>query len=189
MAEEKSSENLCQGVGSWIVSTAHAFRRALECELSQEGITFRQWEVLVWLHSDGEQPQNELAEKMGIETQTLGGILSRMERDGWLTRESCPEDRRRKMIRPSDQAEKILEGMHACCDRVRIQAIQGISESHLEKLNRTCERIRKNLDHECPGLANTYHKQSEEETSLQLDETLPPSSKGTIASHTNSNLK
>lgn len=150
MTADQTSPKLCQGVGSWIVSTAHAFRKAMECELSQEGITFRQWEVLVWLNSDGEQPQNELAEKMGLETQTLGGILSRMERDGWLTRQSCSEDRRRKLIRATAQAEKILEDMHACCDRVREQAVQGLTEADLNQLNLTCEQIRKNLDHECP---------------------------------------
>ena len=106
MSVENSASKLCQGVGSWVVSTAHAFRKALERELSQEGITFRQWEVLVWLSADGEQPQNELAEKMGIEAQTLGGIISRMERDGWLTRQSCSEDRRRKLISPHHKQKK-----------------------------------------------------------------------------------
>lgn len=176
MNAENSTSKVCQGVGSWIVSTAHAFRKALECELSQEGITFRQWEVLVWLNSDGEQPQNELAEKIGLEAQTLGGILSRMERDGWLTRHSCPEDRRRKLIRPTAQAERILENMHACCDRVREQAVQGLSESDLEKLNLTCEKIRENLDHECPEAAPKHSEQFNEQTSVPLDETLPPTS-------------
>lgn len=85
MSSEKS-EKVCHGIGSWVVSTAHSFRRALECKLSEQGVTFRQWEVMAWLNADGEQPQAELADKMGLEAQTLAGIISRMERDGWLSR-------------------------------------------------------------------------------------------------------
>jgi len=152
-AEEKS-QKICHGIGSWIVSTAHAFRRALECELSQQGVTFRQWEVMAWLNCDGEQPQNELAEKLGLEAQTLAGIISRMERDGWLTRQSCNEDRRRKLITATPKAQEIWNEMHACCEKIKQQAMQGLADNELQLLESMCERIRTNLETECPEMFN-----------------------------------
>ena len=147
-------QKICHGIGSWIVSTAHAFRRSLECELSQQGVTFRQWEVMAWLNCDGEQPQNELAEKLGLEAQTLAGIISRMERDGWLTRQNCNEDRRRKLITATPKAQKIWDEMHACCEKIKQQAMQGLAEHELQQLESICERIRKNLETDCPELFN-----------------------------------
>lgn len=149
----RQSENVCEGIGAWIVGTAHAFRRALECELAQQGVTYRQWEVMAWLNAHGEQPQNELAEKMGLEAQTLAGILARMERDGWLSRQSCSEDRRRKLITPTRKAQKIWDRMHACCDRIKQQAMQGLKAEELQLLEGICERIRRNLEHDCKSLA------------------------------------
>ena len=98
-------------VGCWIAQTSHALRRALDYELSREGITFRQWEVLAWSGSSEALSQAELAERMGIEAPTLAGILSRMERDGWLERSCCPKDRRKKRFRPSAKADAVWFGI------------------------------------------------------------------------------
>jgi len=152
----EKSEKVCHGIGSWIVSTAHAFRRALECELSQQGVTFRQWEVMAWLNADGEQPQTDLADKMGLEAQTLAGIISRMERDGWLSRKSCCEDRRRKLIAATPKAMEIWNEMRACCDQVKERAMQGLSEQELNQLESVCSRIRTNLETECPEIFDEH---------------------------------
>ena len=101
--------DLEDSVGYWIACTAHSFRRALEDVLVEEKITFRQWEVLAWLAENGAQSQVQLAERVGIETQTLVGVLQRMERDGWLERQNCSEDRRRKRIRGHRKGGRCLE--------------------------------------------------------------------------------
>lgn len=132
-------------VGYWICSTSHALRRALDAELARENITFRQWEVLAWIALEGELSQVELAERLGIEAPTLAGILSRMERDGWLERTACAKDRRRKLIRPTDKSEAIWTRAVECCNRIRERATQGLSPPDLMQLNETCERIRQNL--------------------------------------------
>jgi DNA-binding MarR family transcriptional regulator len=134
-----------QSVGCWVAQTSHAMRRALDYELSREGITFRQWEVLAWSGSTESLSQAELAERMAIEAPTLAGILSRMERDGWLVRTCCPKDRRKKRLRPSAQAEAVWARMLQCCHRVRERAIEGISADELAAFKRTCEAIRNNL--------------------------------------------
>ena len=135
-----------ESVGYWVGITTHVVRRALDVELAREGITLRQWEVLAWIAHDGELTQTQLAERLGIEAPTLAGVLSRMERDGWLARVSCPNDKRCKLIRATDKSEKLWNRMTTCCHRVREHAIQGISQEDLETLKRTCEAIRQNLD-------------------------------------------
>lgn len=120
-------------------------RRALDYELSREGITFRQWEVLAWSAASEALSQAELAERMGIEAPTLAGILSRMERDGWLERSCCPKDRRKKRFRPSAQAEAVWSRMLDCCHTVRARATEGLSQEELAAFKKTCDAIRNNL--------------------------------------------
>jgi DNA-binding MarR family transcriptional regulator len=141
-----------QSVGCWITLTSHALRRALDEELAREGITFRQWEVLAWTTSSEKLSQAELAERMGIEAPTLGGILSRMERDGWLARSCCPNDRRVKRFRPTAKAEAVWGRMLDCCHAVRKRAVEGLNAEDLAAFKRTCETIRQNLGQESPTL-------------------------------------
>ncbi len=141
-----------QNVGCWIAQTSHAMRRALDEELAREGITFRQWEVLAWSNSSEELSQAELAERMGIEAPTLGGILSRMERDGWLARSGCPNDRRKKRFRPTPKAQAVWGRLLQCCHAVRERATEGLSSEELAALKRTCEVIRQNLGQESAEL-------------------------------------
>lgn len=134
-----------ESVGCWVAMTAHAMRRALSTELARENITLRQWEVLAWLVHSGELSQSELADCLGIEAPTLAGVIVRMERDGWIERYSCPNDRRKKRLRATEQAEAVWSRMVSCCHRVRETAIDGLPEADLAVLKRTCETIRQNL--------------------------------------------
>jgi len=134
-----------ESVGCWIALTAHTMRRALDAELAREKITFRQWEVLGWISMCGELSQAELADRLGIEAPALVGILSRMERDGWLRRTTSPHDRRCKLIRMTDKVEPIWSRTLECCRRVRAQATDGITDENLQCLKTTCEKIRENL--------------------------------------------
>ena len=135
-----------QSLGYWICCTSHALRRALNAELSKEGITFRQWEVLAWIAIEGALAQAELADCLGIEAPTLVGILDRMERDGWLERYACPDDRRKKRIRATEKAETVWARMVECAHKVRAQAREGLSQDDLERLKSVCARIRTNLE-------------------------------------------
>jgi len=135
-----------ESMGYWICSVSHAYRRVLNAELEKQGITYRQWEVLAWIAFEGELSQVELAERLGIEAPTLVGILDRMERDGWLDRYSCPNDRRRKRIRATKKAEAVWVKMVECARKVRGIAKAGLSQAELDSLRSICDRIRGNLE-------------------------------------------
>jgi MarR family transcriptional regulator for hemolysin len=135
-----------ESVGYWVAMTSRAFRRALDAELVQAGITFRQWEVLAWIALEGALSQIELAERLGVEAPTLVGILDRMERDGWLDRYACCHDRRKKRIRVTEKAESLWSRMVDCARRVRNQAAQGFTADELAQLKSFCERLRTNLE-------------------------------------------
>jgi MarR family transcriptional regulator, transcriptional regulator for hemolysin len=132
-------------IGYWICTAAHHFERSMNHELTPEGITFRQGQVLACLALEGSLSQVELAERMNIEPPTLVRVLDRMERDGLLLRESCPDDRRRKIIRPLPKAKPVWKRIIACAERVRANATRGMTPSQIKKLKELLSIVEANL--------------------------------------------
>jgi MarR family transcriptional regulator for hemolysin len=139
----------------------------VDLELAKENITLRQFEVLAWIALEGEQSQVELADRLGIEAPTLAGILNRMERDGWLERYGCLEDRRRKRIRVTPKAEAVWARMAECCRRVRAEATRGISPEELANFKRICEQLRINLEPDVPSVCPDKNPCLDEEDSAE----------------------
>ncbi len=133
-------------VAYWIISTSHAFVRAMNQDLAEHGITFRQWEVLVWLSIHGAQPQNVLADCMMIEPPTLVGLLDRMERDGWIERVTVEGDRRKKQIRVTPKVEPVWSKMVACAHRIRGAAVHELEPEKVVALRDTLAVVRANLE-------------------------------------------
>lgn len=140
-----------QSVGYWLCTAWQVYQRALNEEFAPQGITFRQCQVLSWLVLEGELAQSELAERMRIEPPTLVGILDRMERDGWIRRDVCPDDRRKKLIHVTDAAEPVWSKIVACAKRVRARATRGLSPEQLETLHKLLIQIQTNLGAEIPA--------------------------------------
>ncbi|MEX2170026.1 MAG: MarR family transcriptional regulator [Pirellulales bacterium] len=142
-------------VGYWICLAQQSHQRALNDELAPHGITFRQAQVLGCLVLDSELTQSELANRLSIEPPTLVGILDRMERDGWIARHSCPDDRRKKLIRPTAAAEPVWAKIAACGLAVRAQATDGLSERQVTILKKLLAKVRKNLT--TPAIVGSTH--------------------------------
>jgi MarR family transcriptional regulator, transcriptional regulator for hemolysin len=141
-------------LGYWLTLATQAFHRALGDEVAPQGITYRQSIVLAWLALEGELSQAELASKMMVEPPTLVGILDRMERDGWITRNSCPADRRKKLIRATAAAEPVWEKIAESGRRVRSRASQGLSPQEIATLKQLLNRVSQNLASSSPPVEN-----------------------------------
>jgi DNA-binding MarR family transcriptional regulator len=62
---------------------------------TRDGLSLRRLDVLLHLSQAGESlTMRELADRAVISTSGLSGLIDRMERDGLLTREPAPGDRR-----------------------------------------------------------------------------------------------
>lgn len=137
--------NFAGSPGYWICMTAHQYERAMNAELEPRGITYRQSQVLAWLALKGPMAQNDLAEQMRIEPPTLVGILDRMEREGWISRESCSTDRRRKIVSVRPKARPVWKKIVACAQRVRRRATRGLSPTERRILKRLLTQVQDNL--------------------------------------------
>lgn len=132
----------------WVHMAAHSFERTVNSELLSEGITYRQCQVLGWLAIEGDMSQVELADRMNIEPPTVVRVLDCMERDGLIARESCPTDRRKKVVRPLPRAIPVWEKIKACGDRVEANALRGMAPEQVVALRDLLEIVQQNLSEE-----------------------------------------
>ncbi len=134
-----------ESIGYWLTMAHQAYHREFSARVKPQGITYRQAQVLGWLVVEGRLTQADLAARMFIEPPSLVGVLDRMEQCGWIARERCCEDRRKKWIVPQQAAEPVWQKITECARELRELAAQGFSESELATLRRFLTRMQANM--------------------------------------------
>ena len=132
-------------VGYWITLTSHYYQQQLHEELAPIGITLRQFQVMAWLMVDGELAPGQLAERLMVEPPTLVGILDRMQREGWLERRCCADDRRRKLVVLKPGARRVWSKVVQRLMTMRERATSGMTEQEVATLNQLLKRVQENL--------------------------------------------
>ena len=66
--------------------------------LSEHGLTYPQYLVLLVLWEADAQPVNDIAHKLYLETNTVTPLLQRMEKEGILTRQRGQKDARQMIV-------------------------------------------------------------------------------------------
>ena len=66
--------------------------------LSEHGLTYPQYLVLLVLWEADAQPVNDIAHKLYLETNTVTPLLQRMEKEGILTRQRGDKDARQMIV-------------------------------------------------------------------------------------------
>ncbi|OCX64454.1 hypothetical protein BFP70_10390 [Thioclava sp. SK-1] len=79
--------------------------RQFEEKLTDHGAAPRYLGLLSLVLANPGQPQNKLAEAVGLQKSSLVTILDRLEKDGILRRGAIPEDRRAKGVWLTDKGE------------------------------------------------------------------------------------
>ena len=85
--------------------------------LREHGLSDQQWRVLRVLGEHAQEPGGIETGRVAREAYLLGpsltGVLSRMERDGLIQRERCPQDARRTVVRATPQGLAKVEALQA----------------------------------------------------------------------------
>lgn len=129
----------------WVFTTAHAIESALNEKLSPFGITIRQVQILGILALYDEVVQSEIAEMLRVEPSSVVRLLDRMERDGWIARQTDPHDRRRKIVVPTEKATPVWEQILRQGSLVKERGLEGIPPDALDTTQQTLHKIRENL--------------------------------------------
>jgi|SRR5690606_674840 len=114
-------------------------------EASGIGVTPGEARTLVYVARYGEERQNVLADRMGLEAMTLSSYLDRLERQGLVQRISDPSDRRAKLVRLTPAAHIALETILRVGQEVRLRARGEMNEEQWHLLHEQLKTMRDNF--------------------------------------------
>jgi DNA-binding MarR family transcriptional regulator len=86
------------------------------------------------LDAYGPLSPSALARRAGLHPATVTGILDRLERGGWITRERDPSDRRAVVVRVARDRYAELVRLYSGMNRSMNKLLAGYSDSELEAI-------------------------------------------------------
>lgn len=100
-------------------------------------LTNVQFGVLNVLAGRGEASQRELGDVLDLDRSTVAGLVTRLEARGLVTRARADDDRRRNVVRLTDEGRHVLrDTVHAAArvDEVLTAALTSAERAELQRL-------------------------------------------------------
>lgn len=86
--------------------------------LSEHGLTFPQYLVLLVLWEKDAQPVNDIAKRLYLETNTVTPLIQRMEKGGIVTRNKGEKDARQMIVKLTSKGKELQEKLAKVPDTV-----------------------------------------------------------------------
>lgn len=135
-----------QRFGMRFVSVARLWRRHLDVELRELGLSDASWPPLIYLAEAGEAlTQKELARRIGIDGSTLVRLVDQHVQAGWIERCVDVQDRRAWWLQLTRSGRGVVRRIQAALDRAETQMLAGLGASDLAVTLATFESIASNI--------------------------------------------
>lgn len=137
-------------VGARLKALSHAFGRKFEETARKSGVdevTMMHGRIigLLYYNRDADVYQRDLETVFNITRSSVTGIVKRMEKKGYLIRESVPGDARLKKLTLTPLGVRTHERVIASLDEVEELAVRGMTKEELRQFFALSDRIRRNL--------------------------------------------
>ncbi len=127
-------------------------RQAIEQQVGEMGLHRSQHRLLMMLAREEEMPsQAELARRLEISPPAVTGLLTRLEKDGYITRTEDARDSRNHKVLITPKGREILAGTRVRFDAVDRAMMAGISEEELLFFTEILGRMQENLQRKEEG--------------------------------------
>jgi MarR family transcriptional regulator, organic hydroperoxide resistance regulator len=127
-----------------LYSASHAFTRFYKPLLTELGVTYPQYLVLMTLWEDNGLSVSAIGDRLLLDSGTLTPVLKRLEALGLVTRTRSATDERQVLIHLTGRAgdmKAVAQGF-----QMRILDASDCSAEELDQLRGTLHALRKNLD-------------------------------------------
>lgn len=114
--------------------------------LKPHGIAHAYTYFLMELYQKDGMTQSEMHKKIGIEQPTAVRTLDRMERDGFITREQSPTDRRAVLIKLTAKGKQFEAIIASCAVELNELALEGLNHGEKRALNQLLQQMNANLE-------------------------------------------
>ncbi|UCD41051.1 MAG: winged helix-turn-helix transcriptional regulator [Chloroflexota bacterium] len=127
---------------------ARQLREIKRQTVNQVELTPPQYQTLRLLWERDSQPFKDLAAANGCTRPTMTGIVDTLEKNGLVTREPNPDDRRSLLVTLSEKG-KALEDSAPDLDRIYATCCVGLTSEEFQQLGTLLEKLDRSLDCTC----------------------------------------
>jgi len=130
--DPQRGEDLHYTFAQSLTFVARRWRNLMNQELRSVGQSQARWGTLYWLDVFGDSlNQTALADRIGVEQQTLGRVLRDLQSEGLIERVPSERDQRAKVIRLTRAADPVMRQIFAIQETVRRKLLRDIDPRDL----------------------------------------------------------
>ncbi|MBR6643371.1 MAG: MarR family transcriptional regulator [Lachnospiraceae bacterium] len=128
-----------------IIKIAREHRKIVEKRISDLGIHPSQHHFLMHIAKNGACTQNSIAEAMEISAATVAVSLKKLEKGGYIEKQTSPEDGRSNRIALTVKGEEVVERSKFLFEEVDAEMFSSLTEEQQEQFHGFLEQVINNL--------------------------------------------
>ena len=134
-----------------ILCVSNLIRRSIDSSRVKQkvdNVTGTNGRIIAFLYHNRDRDvfQKDIEEKFSYRRSTASSVISLMEEKGLIERHSVPYDARLKKLTLTEKAMELVELVEEDRENFDRRLREGITESELENLYSTLEKLRRNLE-------------------------------------------
>lgn len=142
----KVSNSVKQSIGSSIAKILKLKRMLLDNKMKSFGLSRTQWQVLLWMKDLGSCSQQQLLTIIDIDAAHLARVLEQLEKDGFVIRTRCKDDRRALLISLTEQCQtNFIPKLNKIINDETKILLNNLTNSEIESLSQMLNKIETNL--------------------------------------------
>lgn len=124
------------------VRTANTLLRESRRLFRPAGLSEAQFNVLnVLAQKRGDLSQSELSEILVVDRSNVTGLLDRMERSGWVVRQTASGDRRKYHIQLTAEGRKLWRSIYPNYEKAVVAAVRAVGFDNARRTIDTLARL------------------------------------------------
>lgn len=136
-----------QPIGYLLKQITDKMKVSADASFKEKDLTFAQARVLEYVISKGgNTTQKSIEDYLEVSHPTVVGIVSRMEKSGYLVCHVDKEDKRNKIVETTERAVCVSQELETGKAAQEEKLLKGLTEEEIETLYRILCVIRKNVD-------------------------------------------
>jgi len=128
-----------------VKDVSRALIKALQTRLAEHGVSFGHWSFLRVLWEQDGLTQRELSEQAGVMEPTTFTALKAMEKQGYVTRDQMPENRRKVFVHLTPLGRALRDRLVPLAEEVNRISIAGVPAADVAATRRTLLAVIENL--------------------------------------------
>lgn len=136
-----------QPIGYLLKQITDKMKVSADASFKEKDLTFAQARVLEYVISKGgNTTQKSIEDYLEVSHPTVVGIVSRMEKSGYLVCHVDKEDKRNKIVETTERAVCVSQELETGKTAQEEKLLKGLTKEEIETLYRILCVIRKNVD-------------------------------------------